>query len=505
VAISYSNSRGAPLTGLTLAFREQPGGRGRVVWVHAIVVTAVALTLCANHPIMTLIVGGLLVTPLYIWLGIVEARRAPLIFSPLSFYFLWYVVGFGLSPFYVAYVLQRYAFLSFSVATIPSNDIDVGYVLCLVGSVAFHAGMQWMRPRSTELSGLPDKPSGTLKTLLVMGAVGIAILIKPERFQALGNIAHPLQVAPVTGLVIFCLLGRKYFGLRRDVFVLLLGAGTAVLFAINLRSGSKAILMFSFLPLLWMVLLRRDLRRWLPALLLILAASYLLVVAPSVTRARDASLSQGETPVSHLLHSFSVNGSQDSPLGASIPDQVDRFLMRQFDPMPVSFLVGEVRRNGYQMGETMGYASYAFIPRLLWPDKPALTRGAWFNAYVGGSARESEATSSLGITATGELYWNFGVGGMLVGMCVIGCGYATLWRIAGSNPLAQPLHMLLYVLITINGMVDMPEAVTVFATICSELLVFGTLFLLFERQKQKRQIRTRVIERPFSVARAVGS
>jgi hypothetical protein len=485
--------------------RKQEGSRAKLVWMHATVVAAVALTLYAEDPVMTLIVGGLLVTPVYVWLGIVEARRAPLVFSPLSFYFFWYVVGFGLSPLYVAYVLQRDGSLSFSVAAVPANDIDVGYVLCLVGSVAFHAGMQWVRPLSTELSGLRDKPSTTLKALLMMGAVGIAILIKPERFQALGNIAHPLQVAPVTGLVIFCLLGRKYFGLRRDVFVLMLGAGTAVLFAINLRSGSKAILMFSFLPLLWMVLQRRDLRRWLPALLLILAASYLLVVAPSVTRARDVSLSQGETPVSHLMHSFSVSGPRDSLLGASIPDQVDRFLMRQFDPMPVSFLVGEVRRNGYQMGETMRYASYAFIPRLLWPDKPALTRGAWFYAYVGGSARESEATSSLGITATGELFWNFGVGGVLVGMCAIGCGYATLWRIAGSNPLTQPLHMLLYVLITIIGMIDMPEAVTVFGAICSELLLFGTLFLLFDRRKQKRQIRTRVMERRFPVARAVGS
>ena len=90
-------------------------------------------------------------------------------------------------------------------------------------------------------------------------------------------------------------------------------------------------------------------------------------------------------------------------------------------------------------------------------------------------------------------------------MCAIGCGYATLWRIAGSNPLTQPLHMLLYVLITIIGMVDMPEAVTVFGAISSELLLFGTLFLLFDRRKQKRQIRVRVIERPFPVAQAVGS
>jgi len=479
--------------------------RGKVVWVHASVVASVALTLYADDPVMTLVAGGALISPLFVWLAILEARRTSLILGPLSFYFLWYAVGLGLSSFYAAYLLLRDGFISFSVADISPHDIAVGYVVFLVGSVAFHAGMQSLRPRFDEESALPQKPSGTIKTLLAMGAIGIAILIRPGWFQALGTITHPLQMAPLTGLVIFGLLGRKYFKLRRDVFALIFGMGTAVLFVLNLRSGSKAFLMYSFLPLTWMILLRRDLRRWLPVLLPGLAALYLMVIAPSVTRARVTSLAQGETPVSHLVHSFSAGDQTDTPVGAFMSDQVGGFLMRQFDVLPVSFLVREVGKNGYQMGETMRYASYAFIPRLLWPDKPALTRGAWFYAYVGGSPRESEATSSLGITAAGELYWNFGIGGVLVGMFAIGCGYAILWRLAGSNPLTQPLHMLLYVLISIYGMVDMPEAVTVFAAICSELLVFGTLFLVFDRRKQTRQIRMRVIERPFPAARTVGS
>ncbi len=507
MGILHPNSPGARPISLNVAFGEQQNNRGRGVWVHAMAVAAVALTLYANDPIATLIAGSVLITPLYVWLAICESRRAPLILSPLSFYFLWNVVGFGLSPFYATYLLRREAFISFSVADIPPHDIAVGYVLCLLGSVAFHAGMQWLRPLGSERSALPE-PSGIIKRLLAMGTIGIAILVKPGWFQALGNIARPLQVAPLAGLAMFGLLGRKYFRMRRAVYALVFSAGTAVLFAANLRSGSKAILIFSFLPLVWMILLRRDMRRWLPALLLSLAAFYLLVVAPSVTRARDNPLSRGETPVAHLLHSFDVSAWLDNPIGVFVPKQVDRFLMRQFDAMPSSFLVGEVQRNGYQMGETMRYATYAFIPRLLWPDKPAVTRGAWFYAYVGGSHRESEATTSLGITAPGELYWNFGVGGLLLGMFAIGCGYGILWHISGPNPLAQPLHMLLYVLISVYGMVDMPEAVTVFAAIISNLLVFGTLFLVFGRRKQEPRItpiRGRVFEPTSRGVRMVGS
>ena len=264
----YSKSPIARPVALHIAPGKHEGNRGKVVWIHATVVTAVALTLYADDPIMTLVLGGTLIAPLFVWLAILEARRASLILSPLSFYFLWYAVGLGLSPFYAAYLLRTDGFISFSVADISPHDIAVGYVVFLAGTVPFHAGMQLLRPRFDGRSTLPQNPSGIIKTLLAMGAIGIAILIKAAWFQALGTITHPLQVAPLAGLAIFGLLGRKYLRLRRDVFAVLFGVGTAVLLMVNLRSGSKAFLMFSFLPLTWMIVLRRDLRRWLPALLI---------------------------------------------------------------------------------------------------------------------------------------------------------------------------------------------------------------------------------------------
>lgn len=76
----------------------------------------------------------------------------------------------------------------------------------------------------------------------------------------------------------------------------------------------------------------------------------------------------------------------------------------------------------------------------------------------------------------GELYWNFGTPGVVTGMLGIGLGYGLLWRMAGENPVLKPLHMILYVMVSIGGMVDMPEAVTVYAGILSQLLIFGVLF-----------------------------
>ena len=62
-----------------------------------------------------------------------------------------------------------------------------------------------------------------------------------------------------------------------------------------------------------------------------------------------------------------------------------------------------------------------------------------------------------------------------------------LWKMAGENPLDSPLHMLLYVMITIGGMADMPEAVTVYAAALSELLMFGVVFMFLPVRDTPRE------------------
>ena len=437
-----------------------------------------------------LIVGGLVVTPTYIFLGLSEARRTRLFFNPLSFYFLWYSINFGVAALYVASLIEGGHSVGFSVAMVAPAYIGTAYVLGLCGSLAFHVGMRWLRPLESE-GQKSDSPRShdMVSGLIVMAVIGIAILLKPEWFAVFGNVIHALQSAPMAGLIIFGLLGSRYFRLKPDVFTLIFVAGTAFLFFVNVRSSSKAFLMFSFLPLLWMLLARRDLRRWLPAATVPLALLYLLIIAPTVNRARGESLAIGEMRSEHLQAAFSnFDFSTLSPTDTeNIGKQLELFLGRQFDPMPAAYLVGRVERDGYQMGATMQYATYAFIPRVLWPEKPNVSRGDWFNKYVGAAPG-----TSLGISALGELYWNFGVPGVAIGMFVLGCGYGILWRMAGTDPLARPLHMLLYVIITITGMTDMPQAVTVLVAQVSYGLIFGMVFAVFERQSRVNSARTGV-------------
>ena len=276
-------------------------------------------------------------------------------------------------------------------------------------------------------------------------------------------------------------------------FAVLLGIGTAGLFFGNLASGSKAYIMFSFLPVIWFFLLQPKLRLWALAAGACLAIFYLSIVAPVVHRSRHNPLEQGSDPRAHMIESFNdwVKRPEDVDQNFFF-SQLDQFVNRQFDSVSVGFIVSEVNQTGFKLGESMEYASYAFIPRVIWPDKPTVTRGAWFSEYLGVYGRDGEINTSIGMTAVGELYWNFGAPGVVIGMFVFGCLTGLLWRMASSDPRGKPIHMVLYVAVMIS-ITDMPEAVTVLASLVATLITFKITLVGIDVIKGLRNRRTHLI------------
>jgi hypothetical protein len=448
----------------------------------------VASSLVWGAPRTTLIFGGLLCFFTYAYLGIREARKAPLKLSPLSFYFFWYTIGLGISPVYVGIVSNAKESVRFASESsmVSLEDLATGYVVFLLGSFALHLGMQILRPRINAKAELRSIP-GLLGWLGVIWAGGLVFQMSPTSFGFLGGTVKILSVAVMGSVCAFAVTPRKRMGLSNLTFAIILLIGTASLFFGNLALGSKAYIMFSFLPLIWLFVMNPRLRLWAPVLALCLGAFYLTVVAPVVFTSRAKPIEEGENPREHMIESFDT-WMKDTPSELDqtfFAEQLDQFVNRQFDPVPVGFIVGEVDKSGLLYGETMKYASYAFIPRLLWPDKPSVTRGGWFSAYLGLYENEAEATTSMGMTAVGELYWNFGAWGVMMGMLVIGCLQGYLWRMAGADPRGKPLHMLLYVSVLLT-MPDMPEAVTVLVSIALAILTFKAAFIAFNLVTQHR-------------------
>jgi hypothetical protein len=451
--------------------------------VHALLVLLAATFLVSGEPSFTLYASGLLVAPTFLILAYLEAGKAPLRITPISFYLFWNSFGLGFSAIFMGSKVAQGEWVDFSVAQIPPDDLATGYVIYLLGSLAVHIGLNYMRPfENSKRGGHAERSSVSFGSVAALWTLGIVYLLKASWFSFLGNVARPLGSMAFGALSLFVLVPRDRMGISKRAFGPLLFVGTAGLLFANINSGSKAYIMFSFIPLIWMLLIRGDLRRWIMPIGIAMLLLYFGVVAPAVQQSRDEPIRQGETPFTHVINSFESVFSSHAGRADKLEldwNQLDHFLGRQFEAVSTGYFVGEVRKDGYQWGDTMSYAMYAFIPRLLWPNKPSVSRGAWFTAYLGAAPREEEATTSTGISATGELYWNFGLPGVTIGMFGIGLLYGLLWRLAGPNP-REPMHMLLYVIVSIPGMIDMPEAVTVYGGILSQFLIFSAIFYVME-------------------------
>jgi hypothetical protein len=71
-----------------------------------------------------------------------------------------------------------------------------------------------------------------------------------------------------------------------------------------------------------------------------------------------------------------------------------------------------------QVGDTFELAIWAFVPRILYPDKPVMTTGDTFNELVTGNP---ESKSAPGMFAEG--YWNAGWAGLIVVSVAMACCY----------------------------------------------------------------------------------
>lgn len=449
--------------------------------LHAPLVVFVALTLwISDDPVTTLTLGGVASFPVYLLLAWVEARRAPLFFSPLSFYFLWYSVCFGLSAVHIANRIERGDIIGFSITYVHPENIAPAYLIYLIGSFALHAGVQIFRPLPTPptdaprgahftVSGEASRAGAPVLGFALLWGAGIIVRLFGPSLSFLGAAQGVLNWAALTGLCAYAI----FRGADRDrglVFWAVLGLGTLIELYFSLRTGSKAFIMFAFIPVVWLMTRDRRLHRWFLPTFGALLLFYVTLVAPVVSASRNRNW-RGEAQADRIISTYLDQSYQDS---GDSEDQVNKFLERQFDPIPVAFLHREVERTGLRYGETMDYLLYAFIPRILWADKPAVTRGGWFTLYLGQARKESDVSTSTGQTAIGELYWNFGYQGVVLGMAALGTLIGALWRLTRARAHEDALLFLLYMSLAF-GMLDMPEAGTVLVSVVYRALVIGML------------------------------
>jgi len=106
----------------------------------------------------------------------------------------------------------------------------------------------------------------------------------------------------------------------------------------------------------------------------------------------------------------------------------------------------------YKYGETILLTPISLlIPRVLWPSKPNIGIAREFGVtfdLVSGVDRDTQ----IAPTIVGELYWNFNLPGVLVGMFLLGAAYRWMYRRYGEGTANDPIRVATYIVLLTTAM-----------------------------------------------------
>lgn len=271
--------------------------------------------------------------------------------------------------------------------------------------------------------------SSILKIGVILYAIGFAEMIAyqlnvsplhiPTHVMGLPlGIASNIRLfAPIGCMMLIYLVARGY---RPHVLWPVLLTVMAAQFVLGFIGNSKEV---SFqIPLLLLVglyYLDGKIRKKILITMLIVGVPYLLFFNAyrTLTSERDY-----KTPA-EALQAFGKNidtvKRQTEGQAGVVSASLEGFAQRVDGKIYIDIIVagtdsGRVSRLG---GESLMWIFESFVPSFLWPEKPDITIGQRFNHEF--HLSESQYTF-VPTTQLGELYWNFGMAGVVVGMLFIG-------------------------------------------------------------------------------------
>jgi hypothetical protein len=127
----------------------------------------------------------------------------------------------------------------------------------------------------------------------------------------------------------------------------------------------------------------------------------------------------------------------------------------------------------FQYGYTLSPLITSFIPRLIWPDKPAIATGQILNSEFHLS---EDPDTYISPSHLGELYWNFGWVGVVIGMTLIGLLLGTLGRTFNLAQ-ASTITRLLVLVVTVRLLIlaSEGELATQYVSWMRSMLFIGIL------------------------------
>jgi hypothetical protein len=104
----------------------------------------------------------------------------------------------------------------------------------------------------------------------------------------------------------------------------------------------------------------------------------------------------------------------------------------------------------YANGETLFLPAIAFfIPRVFWPDKPYFGMGRRF-AETFRVVHILDQETRIAVTVPGELFWNFDLPGIIIGMLLWGVALRFLYRRYGEGTVMDPVKRAIHIVLLVQ-------------------------------------------------------
>ena len=322
---------------------------------------------------------------------------------------------------------------------------------------------------------LPDewRTNKAIKRILFLFVVGIslqiiAILAGLAQAPRVGvasalvtSFSEHLTFLSTIGLFLFSLfVFRRKDSERKLLQLIIWGCMLLSEVLIGMIAGSRSVVLISLfiIPMICYNYTRKHVSiKLLLMYIVLLLVVFLAVIMPLVGPFKRAiSTSSSSRSLSEYLRA-ARQGSYEKALGEKLSELSRRQILLE----NLAIVITETPSTfPFQNGRTFLSAATNLIPRIIWSEKVTYNLDSWFSReYVGwreewlvkGSANPLEgnielgiAKGSTGVTNMGELYINFGLTGLVIGMFILGLLYRSVYKNLIGNQAVGDLKILVY-------------------------------------------------------------
>lgn len=306
-----------------------------------------------------------------------------------------------------------------------SSALAVGVTLWTIGIVATYYWYFFV---------VTDKTLEGTRGILGLGQYATTGLILAQLLQPLGILLFcygwRISRSKILLLMLLAMLAiQVLLGFVIDIKGMALSGGSLVIVTIMLTEGRA--------PKLWIAGMMVFIYLAFPVF-----QAYRTVVTGNGVARTEVIANLGKTLDAVLAAKEKVNSGRE---------RAQTFLERLSLKASVQLIVNGTS-NGipFQNGYTLSPILSTFVPRLLWSDKPDIPTGRILNKEFHLS---DQAETYISPSHLGEMYWNFGWTGVLLGMTLVGalCGWVARFNLAECRTVTRLLIFVTTVDMLIHG------------------------------------------------------